>query len=115
MVLDCPDTERLARFYHELLGWEYTYTEPVEDGGWIMLNDGGSTHLAFQLAPDHRPPTWPDPASPQQFHLDVMVDDLDEAEQAALKIGATKEEVQPHPDEFRVCRDPAGHLFCLCV
>jgi predicted enzyme related to lactoylglutathione lyase len=115
VVLDCPDTMALAQFYRELLGWEFSYTESVEEGGWIMLSDGGYVHLAFQLAPDYRPPSWPDPESPQQFHLDLMVDDLDVAERQALELGATLVETQPSPEDFRVFRDPAGHLFCLCV
>ena len=68
--------------------------------------------LAFQLAPDHQPPRWPDPAFPQQFHLDLMVDDIDEAEPRALAIGATK--LPSEEDGFRVYADPAGHPFCLC-
>src|SRR5882672_11789951 len=100
VVLDCPDTMALAQFYLELLGWELSYTESVEEGGWTTLSDGGAVRLAFQLAPDHRPPTWPDPESPLQFHLDVTVEDLDVAERQVLEIGATKEETQPFPEDF---------------
>jgi len=51
---------------------------------------------------------------PQQAHLDVMVDDLDEAEAAVIALGATKHEHQPG-ETFRVFLDPAGHPFCICV
>jgi len=57
-------------------------------------------------------PRWPDPAFPQQFHLDVMVDDIDEAEPKALALGATP--LPSEEDGFRVYADPAGHPFCLC-
>lgn len=30
-----------------------------------------------------------------------------------LALGATKHEVQPAPDSFRVFLDPIGHPFCL--
>ncbi|WP_043614509.1 VOC family protein [Nonomuraea candida] len=111
IVLDCPDPQALAEFYSQLLGWPIT---SVEDG-WVVVSDGGSPkRLAFQLAPDFRPPRWPDPEHPQQLHLDLAVADLDEGEREVIKIGAVKHEHQPsEDDDFRVFLDPAGHPFCL--
>ncbi|MEV0384052.1 VOC family protein [Nonomuraea sp. NPDC050643] len=110
VVLDCPDPGALAEFYAKLLGWPILSVE--ED--WAVVSDGGP-RLAFQLAADHQPPRWPDPDHPQQLHLDLAVDDLDEAEAQTVKIGASKHEHQPSADdEFRVFLDPAGHPFCLC-
>jgi hypothetical protein len=63
--------------------------------------------VAFQRAPDHRAPTWPGPAVPQQIHLDVMVDDQAAAHERVLALGAT-----PLPGDH-VYADPAGHPFCL--
>ncbi|MGP3912152.1 VOC family protein [Nonomuraea sp. 10N515B] len=112
VVLDTPDPQGLAEFYSRLLGWPIT---SVEDD-WVVVTDGGPPRrLAFQLAPDFRPPTWPDPERPQQFHLDLTVDDMEEAEKRVLEIGAVKHEHQPSEDDsFRVFLDPAGHPFCLC-
>jgi predicted enzyme related to lactoylglutathione lyase len=112
-VVDCPDPMELARFYAQLLGW------PILDGAeddWVVVSDGGSpARLAFQGVPDYRPPVWPGAERPQQFHLDVTVEDMDKAEGEVLKIGATKHEHQPsEDDQFRVFLDPAGHTFCLC-
>ncbi|WIY00844.1 VOC family protein [Amycolatopsis mongoliensis] len=59
----------------------------------------------------HRP--WPSNERSQQLHLDLAVEDLDRAEHAAIRSGATKETHQPDPGRFRVLRDPAGHPFCL--
>ena len=58
----------------------------------------------------------PDPKVPQQFHVDLTVDDVDAAEQAVRALGATKTAEQPGvPDgNWRVYLDPAGHPFCLC-
>jgi predicted enzyme related to lactoylglutathione lyase len=111
IVLDCPDPLALARFYGELLGWEVTYA----DDEWVNLAGPGGK-LSFQLAPDYVAPTWPDPKVPQQFHVDVTVDDVDAAEQAVLALGGTKTAEQPGvPDgNWRVYLDPAGHPFCLC-
>ncbi|MET7990769.1 VOC family protein [Amycolatopsis sp. NPDC005232] len=43
----------------------------------------------------------------------LAVEDLDNAEREAIRLGATKETHQPGPERFRVLRDPAGHPFCL--
>lgn len=106
VVIDCPDPAGLAEFYSVLLGLPVTYRS--DDWVVIAVNDRTSG-IAFQLAPDHRPPAWPDPARPQQFHLDVMVDDLDIADAQAVELGAAR-----LPSETgRIYADPAGHPFCL--
>jgi catechol-2,3-dioxygenase len=109
VVLDCPDPHGLAEFYRELVGGEITYA----DDEWVALRDGSDVKLSFQLAPDHQPPVWPSADRPQQFHIDVTVDDIGKAEPQVLALGARKHEVQPGTD-FRVYLDPAGHPFCLC-
>jgi hypothetical protein len=116
VVLDCPDPLKLAEFYRNLLDWEITFADVEAEDGWVTLSGGGHPRLCFQRAADYRPPRWPDPEHPQQFHLDVTVDDLDEAEPRVLALGAVKTEFQPSEDNaFRVFLDPAGHPFCLCV
>ena len=114
VVLDCPDPQLLAEFYVELLGGEITYA----DEEWVNVRADGLTPLSFQKVAEHRPPDWPDGDPPQQFHIDVTVDDVDAAEARVLAIGATKHVVQPGEAEedgnFRVYLDPAGHPFCLC-
>jgi catechol 2,3-dioxygenase-like lactoylglutathione lyase family enzyme len=108
VVIDSADPAGLAAFYSELLGLPVTYRSP----DWVVVAASDTTSgLAFQLAPDHRPPRWPDPDRPQQFHLDVMVDDVDSAERRVLELGARRLSDQnraPH-----VFADPAGHPFCL--
>jgi hypothetical protein len=47
----------------------------------------------------------------------VTVDDVDQAEQQVLALGARRTELQPGIDEdskWRVYLDPVGHPFCLC-
>lgn len=107
-TFDTADASGLARFYAGLLGMEVTY-----DGAEGALVTGGGHSLMFQQVDEHRPPAWPDPARPQQAHLDVFVDDLDAAETLATDLGATR---LPAGDEkFRVFADPSGHPFCLCL
>lgn len=107
VVLDCPDPHALARFYSELLGLPITGS----DGDWVDIGDARTGRVSFQYAPDHRPPRWPDPAFPQQAHLDVRVDDITEAEPKVLALGATR--LPGDEPGFRVYADPAGHPFCL--
>jgi predicted enzyme related to lactoylglutathione lyase len=108
-VLDCPDPEALATFYGALLDW------PVKTSdGWAEIRADYGDCIGFQRVESYRPPQWPGQDVPQQMHLDVNVDDLDEAEKAVMELGATKAEHQPGTT-FRVFLDPAGHPFCLCV
>jgi catechol 2,3-dioxygenase-like lactoylglutathione lyase family enzyme len=103
VVLDCPDPAALAAFYSELLSLPVTY----RDDDWVVVAPSDtSSGLAFQRAPGNRPPTWPDPTVPQQFHLDIMVEDVAAAGQRVLALGA----VRLDGDVFA---DPAGHPFCL--
>ncbi len=112
VALECPDPAVLADFYSRVTGWEIVYADP----DWYAIGESkdGDLHLSFQRAPDHQPPTWPDPASSMQLHLHFRVDDLDAAESAVLSLGATKLDHQASPTKHRVFADPAGHPFCLC-
>jgi len=103
-VIDCPDPAALALFYSELLGLPITYRS--DDWVVVAVNDTTSG-LAFQRAPGHRQPTWPDPAVPQQIHFDVMVEEPDAAGPLVLALGARK-----LPGD-NVYADPAGHPLCL--
>jgi catechol 2,3-dioxygenase-like lactoylglutathione lyase family enzyme len=103
-AFDCPDPLALAGFYSGLLGWPVTY---VSDDWVVVAPDDTGSGLAFQLAPDHVPPTWPDPAVPQQLHFDVMVEDPERAGPLVVALGARR------LDGRHVYADPAGHPFCL--
>ena len=110
-VLDTPDPQRLARFYQRLLGWSLVDDDPE----WVTLRpEDGGAGLSFQREERHVRPVWPaGPGDPQmQLHLDIAVDDLGAAVEAAVAAGATVAESQPQED-VRVCLDPAGHPFCL--
>jgi hypothetical protein len=107
VTVDCPDARTLAAFYATITGGTVTFA----DEGWAEV-EGPNGDLDFQTAPGHRPPTWPDPASSMQMHLDFIVDDLDAAEARVLAAGATKYGFQPN-EHCRVYADPAGHPFCL--
>jgi catechol 2,3-dioxygenase-like lactoylglutathione lyase family enzyme len=105
VAFDCQDPRALAEFYSALLGLPVTY---VSDSWVVVAESDHASGFAFQRAPEHRAPTWPDPSSSQQVHLDVMVDDLDEAGTAVVALGAVR-----LPGGDHVYADPAGHPFCL--
>jgi predicted enzyme related to lactoylglutathione lyase len=107
-TIDAPDASALAHFYADLLGGEVTYDGPE---GALVTSDG--KNLMFQQIDGYNAPRWPDPAHPQQGHLDILVDDLDSGEARALELGATR--LPGGEGSFRVFADPAGHPFCLCA
>ncbi len=104
MVVDCPYPAALAGFYSALPGLPVTY----RDDDWVVVAASDrSSGLAFQRAPGNPPPTWPDPAVPQQFDLDIMVEDVAAAGPRVMALGAVR------LDGENVYADPAGHPFCL--
>lgn len=104
VVLDGPDPAALAGFYSLLLGLPVTY----RDDDWVVVAASDtSSGLAFQRAPGHQRPTWPDPAISQQIHLDIIVEDVAAAGLRVLALGAVR------LDGPNVYADPAGHPFCL--
>ena len=107
VVLDAADLTALADFYVAMAGWTRT---DVEDD-WITMVTPDGWRVAVQLAPDHVPPRWPDPAHPQQFHLDLRVPDIDAAAGRAEGLGATR---LGGGESWHTLMDPAGHPFDLC-
>ena len=108
IALDCAEPQALAEFWAGLLDGEIAFTTEQ----FVAVRTGHGW-LAAVRVPDHRPATWPEGPIPQQMHIDLAVDDLDEAEAVAVRLGARRAAVQPAPDRWRVFLDPAGHPFCL--
>nr|WP_238427989.1 VOC family protein [Frankia nepalensis] len=109
VTLDCADPRALARFYQEMTGMELGYNAD----GFVALTGGSGCDLGFQRVDGYQAPRWPGQVVPQQFHLDLGVEDLDAAEKLALGLGAVRPDHQPGGDRWRVLLDPAGHPFCL--
>lgn len=103
LILDAADPQGSAAFWSALLGHPVTY----DDGDFVVVSsDEATSGIAFQRAPNHVAPTWPDPAVPQQMHVDVAVDDPATAGPGVIALGAR------HLVED-IYADPAGHPFCL--
>lgn len=113
VALDAPDPMALAEFYSRLLGWKL-FPDPPGVGAAVAPSEDAGYNLAFQLERRYQRPVWPaEEGKPQMsMHLDIEVDDLDEAVAYAIEVGAELAEFQPQ-DNVRVMLDPAGHPFCL--
>lgn len=111
--MDCRDSEAMAAFYGQLLGWKIKW----RDGTFIILgNPDGGPDISFEPYEGYQPPVWPEEPGEQwkMIHLDMQVEDLQAATAHALACGGRLAEFQGRED-LRVILDPAGHPLCLGV
>ena len=110
ITIDCFSPRALATFYSELLGMN-DRTDDQVDLVVIRDSDGLMPALGFQHSV-HMAPRWPDPAYPQQIHLDLHFDDVEAGKRTAEKLGAIR--LRDMGGSCAVFADPAAHPFCLC-
>ena len=128
VVLDTTDARKLAEFYRELFGLRYrSGDEPPPPGDpdprgsdWLVLRNDDGVPLAFQQVDEIAVPTWPEPAVPQQLHLDTTVASVEELHvehDRALELGARLilDRIDDPEEPLRVYADPQGHPFCIFV
>nr|WP_296769530.1 VOC family protein [Rhodococcus sp. (in: high G+C Gram-positive bacteria)] len=80
---------------------------------FVVLASDVGVRLDFQRVENPQPMPWPSADATRRLHLDVRVDDLDDAEAQLLELGAERADYQPGADRFRVFVDPEGHPFCI--
>ena len=106
VTIDCVDPQRVARFWSALLGRE----PGPSQAGWVHLGHRGDPQprLVFQPVPEPK-------AGKVRIHLDVTVDDVDEAIELVTSLGGrtTDERHDYHEGVVVVMADPEGHEFCL--
>jgi len=98
----------MAEFYHQVLGWDVTLSQDE----YAEISDG-STRILFSRVDGYEGPAWPDSVAPKRYHLCLCADDVAQAAERCLELGAAKPEFQPGGDRWTVLTDPAGHPFCL--
>ena len=76
-----------------------------------MTTDDG-WRIGLQSAPDHVPPQWPDPAYPQQAHLDLRVPD---SRRRPIGRWSWGPRCCARTRRWNTLADPAGHPFDLCL
>ncbi|MGH8978449.1 MAG: VOC family protein [Acidimicrobiia bacterium] len=108
--LDCADPGPLSIFWADLLGGEVAFIR--KDIGVVKLDHLLLTAMRVE---NYVAPTWPAGSVPKQCHIDLEVDDLDDAERRAVSLGAVRAQSQPEPESHLVLLDPAGHPFCLSL
>ena len=106
IVIDCLDPEPLAAFWSAVLGVDVHH----RSDDWISLRATARAHprIAFQRVPEPK-------VTKNRLHLDVWVEDIEEATAAAEDFGATRvgQLVHDEAEPFQVLLDPAGNEFCL--
>lgn len=129
VVIDSVDARRTAEFWRQLLGLVYRAGhEPPPPGvddragrEWLNLyRPDGTRLLAIEQVDQLTPTTWPDPTVPQQLHLDLVVDNVDELDACHERVialgGMLRDDRRDDPEEpLRVYADPDGHTFCIFV
>jgi catechol 2,3-dioxygenase-like lactoylglutathione lyase family enzyme len=129
VVLDSTDARASAEFWRQFLGLVYREgQEPPPTGSddpagrdWLnLLTPSGGACLAFQQVEVQSRTTWPDSTVPQQVHLDLTVESIDELIAASERVTALGGELRfdrsDSPEEpLRVFADPDGHTFCIFV
>lgn len=112
VTLDAADAPALAHFYARLLGWQVF--DEDDEGAAVAPSEDAGYNLACQTEEHYVPPVWPtEPGKPQMsMHLEIEVDDLEEAVAYAVDAGARVASYQPQETVW-VMLDPAGHPFCL--
>ena len=110
IVFDCFSPRALAAFYADLMDMHEVVRDAPER---VEIKSDGEDALIFAFQHSQFvPPRWPDPAFPQQVHLDIYADDATAAEEHAMRLGA-----MPMPAMGGSCpvfADPSAHPFCLC-
>lgn len=105
VVIDCHDCDRLAQFWAAILGG----TPERESEEWVCVRmPAGATSVSFQRVPE-------DKVVKNRVHLDVLVDELEQAAARCVELGATQvTERRSDPiGDFIVLRDPEGNEFCV--
>ena len=108
--IDCPNTKELREFYAKLTSWDQEFHETA-----LVVEDGMNIHF-MQSDFIYIPPIWPEELGKQQkqMHFNFQVDDLQSSVEEAIRLGATKAEMQYGKDHYVTLFDPVGHPFCLC-
>lgn len=108
ITIDCHDPARLAAFWSALL--DLPLSSEHQGAGWASV---GSRHdpqprLTFQQVPEPK-------TTKTRLHLDIEVDDLDQACAHVLQLGgASTGERHEYPEGVVVVmQDPEANEFCL--
>jgi catechol-2,3-dioxygenase len=112
IVIDCADPQAVARWWQQVLGWEWgedtDVTADGEDEEAELRNPGGYPHLLFVKVPDAK-------TVKNRIHLDVSPTGCEQPEELErlLALGAKKVDIGQGDHTWVVLADPEGNEFCL--
>lgn len=104
VTIDANDPERLAAFWGEILG--AGVEERADRGRFVYLQRVNGTLLCFQRVPESK-------TGKNRVHLDLRIEDLEEATERILALGGSWDGFDRALDEdrWRTLRDPEGNEF----
>jgi predicted enzyme related to lactoylglutathione lyase len=105
-TIDANDPDRLAAFWGEVLGTEVEETS--DEGRFVFLGEASGFVLSFQRVPEPR-------SVKNRVHLDIRVEELQEATDAVLALGGSWDENERTLDDarWRTLKDPEGNEFYI--
>jgi predicted enzyme related to lactoylglutathione lyase len=107
-TIDATDPARLAAFWGEVLGTEVAETS--DEGRFVFLGEANGHIIGFQRVPEPK-------SVKNRVHLDIRVEDLQEATDALVALGGSwdGEELRLDDARWRTLRDPEGNEFDIYV
>jgi predicted enzyme related to lactoylglutathione lyase len=108
VTIDCLDPRPLLLFWQQLVGGNLL-AESSDD--YMMLENVPTIGvMGFQKVPESK-------LVKNRVHLDLEVDDIEEAVTSSTRIGATRHgNIHEEPANFfQVMSDPAGNEFCFIL
>lgn len=105
LTLDCLDLDRMARFWTAAAD---LVVDGVIEGRYVALT-GHDLTLTLQRVAEPK-------TVKNRMHLDLLVDDLEQAVRRVESLGATRLTAQARQEfgqEWYVLADPEGNEFCV--
>jgi predicted enzyme related to lactoylglutathione lyase len=109
IVVNALDMDRAAEFWSTTLGYQGPRSIGPDDQFAKLIDPlGKGPSVLVQRAREI-------PAEPAPVHIDLYTTERDQHIERLLKLGATRVDDWPYPDEhaFVVLRDPEGNEFCV--
>jgi predicted enzyme related to lactoylglutathione lyase len=111
ITIDCADALRLARFWSAVFGTDVEASDGEGPHYVDLMPVAGVPTLRFQRVPDPK-------VTKNRLHLDVSVEDLNEACARVEALGGRRISEQPLREygyDWFVMADPEGNEFCLVI
>lgn len=104
LTIDCIDTELLARFWCEVLG----YSIAGREDDWVEISGPEGPSLIFARVPEPK-------TVKNRVHIDLNPVDRNRDEEVSrlVELGATHADVGQGDVDWVVLADPEGNEFCV--